>query len=48
MKVYVCFYDYDQYEGCSAPVAVYKDEQDAINWVQAHPYFRRYEEYEVE
>ena len=31
MKVYVC-YDWVQYEGCSVPLKVFSNEEDAAKW----------------
>ena len=47
MKVYVCYFDWNEYEGCSKPICAFADEEAAKDWVAKFPGLRRYEECEV-
>lgn len=32
MKVYVCYFNYGSYEGCSMPQEVFLTEKEALDW----------------
>jgi hypothetical protein len=34
MTVFVCFYNYGSYEGCSTPTRVFKTEEEAEKWIK--------------
>jgi hypothetical protein len=34
MIVYVCYFDYGEWDFCSHPIAVFHNKNDALDWVE--------------
>ncbi len=47
MKVYVCYWDCDSDEGCSAPEAAFLTEQEAIDWCKDDPVHYQYKDFDL-
>lgn len=48
MKVYVCYFNYGSYEGCSTPQAVFLTEQEAHDWCKNDQVCSDYKEMIIE